>query len=228
MVCLILARGGSKGVPKKNIKILGEKPLIKHVIDAANKTKNISDIFVSSDCEEILEISKESGAKIIVRPKDLAQDLSKDIDSFKHAHPFLGKPKEIIQLRATTPLIEPYVLDDAINFFNENKKLCTSMRSVHKTSDSVLKFYCKEDNFLVNICKNNSEIEYSSSPRQSVPATYCPNGYIDILKAETFFESKTFYGDKVLCYETKFTPEVDTMDDFDYIEYIYNKKFNNV
>ena len=61
MVSLILARGGSKKVPKKNIKLLGGIPLISHVIESAKKTKKIDEIFVSSDCDEIIEISKNSG-----------------------------------------------------------------------------------------------------------------------------------------------------------------------
>ena len=111
MVALILARGGSKKVPKKNIKLLGGTPLISHVIESAKKTKNIDEIFVSSDCDEIIEESKKFGVNIIKRPDYLSQDLSKDIDSFIHALNFLGNVKEIIQLRATTPLINHSVLD---------------------------------------------------------------------------------------------------------------------
>ena len=153
MVALILARGGSKKVPKKNIKLLGGTPLISHVIESAKKTKNIDEIFVSSDCDEIIEESKKFGVNIIKRPDYLSQDLSKDIDSFIHALNFLGNVKEIIPLRATTPLINHSVLDKAINYYNENKELCTSMRSVHETPDSVLKFYRKEGKFLTNICE---------------------------------------------------------------------------
>jgi len=224
MVALILARGGSKKVPKKNIKLLGDIPLISHVIESAKKTKNIDRIFVSSDCDEIIEVSKKSGVNIIKRPDYLSQDLSKDIDSFIHALDFIGNVEEIAQLRATTPLINYLILDKAINFYNENKELCTSMRSVHETPDSVLKFYRKEGKFLTNICNGINSYEYSSLPRQMVPSTYCPNGYIDILKVSTFLNGETFYGDKILSFETEFTPEVDTLDDFNYIEYLYYKK----
>jgi CMP-N-acetylneuraminic acid synthetase len=225
MVSLILARGGSKKVPRKNIKLLGGIPLISHVIESAKKTKKIDEIFVSSDCDEILEISKNSGATIIKRPDYLSQDLSKDIDCFIHALEFIGDVAEITQLRASTPIIDPNVLERAIDFYNENKESCTSMRSVHETPDSVLKFYRREGKFLTNICNSIDSYEYESLPRQIVPSTYCPNGYIDILKVSTFLERKSFYGNKVLSFETDFTPEVDTLDDFNYIEYLYNKKF---
>ena len=136
---------------------------------------------------------------------------------------FIGDVGEIAQLRASTPIIDPNVLERAIDFYNENKELCTSMRSVHETPDSVLKFYRKEGKFLTNICDNIASYEYSSLPRQIVPSTYCPNGYIDILKVSTFITGETFYGDKILSFETEFSPEVDTIDDFYYIEYLYNK-----
>ena len=76
MDCLILARGGSKGVPKKNIKQLMGKPLIEYVITSAKESKKITDIYVSSDDEEIIGISKKLGCKIIVRPSELSNDSS--------------------------------------------------------------------------------------------------------------------------------------------------------
>lgn len=228
MISLILARGGSKKIPNKNIKLLGEKPLICHVLDAAKQTRNINEIYVSSDSEEILEISKNNGAKIIKRPDSLSQDLSKDIDAFIHALDFLKNKNDIIQLRATTPLINSNTLDIAINFYKENHNNCTSMRSVHQTSESVLKYYRKDGLFLKTICENTELNEYSELPRQIVPATYCPNGYIDILKVSTFKNKINFYGDKILSFETEFTPEVDTQEDFDYIEYLYLKRKKNV
>lgn len=226
MIALILARGGSKQVPKKNLKILGDKPMILHIIEKANSSQKISKIFVSSDCDEILEVSTKAGAIPIKRPIELASDLSKDIDSFIHALDFIGDVEEIIHLRVTTPLIETSVLDSAINFYLQNKELCTSMRSVHETPDSVLKFFVKDGLFLKSICETQNNVEIYSLPRQSLPSTYCPNGYIDIVKIETFKNGHNFYGNKILSYETKFTPEVDTIDDFYYIEYLYNKKNN--
>ena len=89
MIALILARGGSKGIPKKNIKMLGDKHLIGHVIDSASKCSRISEIYVSTDCDEIADISKSYGAKIINRPDEFAKDDSLDIDAFKHALNFL-------------------------------------------------------------------------------------------------------------------------------------------
>lgn len=223
MIALILARGGSKGIPDKNIKILSGKPLLCHTIQSAKKTKKITEIYVSSDSEKILELAENQGAIPIKRPDNISQDLSKDIDGFIHALPYLHFPENIVHLRATTPLIESKILDDAIDFFNENVNSCTSLRSVHKTSESVLKFYKQEGKYLVGIC-DNFGYSLDTLPRQILPSTYCPNGYIDILKTETFHKGETFYGNKILSFVTDYTPEVDTIEDFEYIEFLQNKK----
>ncbi len=137
MIALILARGGSKGIPKKNIKKLLGKPLIEYVITSAKESKKITDIYVSSDDEEIIEISKKLGCKIIIRPSELSTDTSLDIDSFRHFCKELNYTEPIIHLRATTPLINHSVIDDAIEVFLKNKSLITSLRSAHETSESV-------------------------------------------------------------------------------------------
>jgi CMP-N,N'-diacetyllegionaminic acid synthase len=220
MISLILARGGSKGIPKKNIKQLMGKPLIEYVITSAKESKKITDIYVSSDDEEIIEISKNLGCKIIVRPHDLSTDTSLDIDSFRHFCKELNHAEPIIHLRATTPLVSSLVIDDAIEVFLKNKNKITSLRSAHETSESVYKFYKKNGEFWGPIVDNLD----TNLPRQSYPKTYSPNGYVDIVKPEIFMNSDSFYGDKIYSFITDKTYEIDTIDDFNYIEYILSKK----
>ena len=220
MIALILARGGSKGVPKKNIKQLMGKPLIEYVITSAKESKKITDVYVSSDDEEIIEISKNLGCKIIVRPNELSTDTSLDIDSFRHFCKELNHTEPIIHLRATTPLVNPLVIDNAIEVFLKNKKNITSLRSAHETSESVYKFYTKNGEFWQPIVDNMD----TNLPRQSYPKTYSPNGYVDIVTPEIFMDSDSFYGDKIYSFITDKTYEIDTIDDFNYIEYILSKK----
>ena len=220
MDCLILARGGSKGVTKKNIKQLVGKPLIEYVITSAKESKKITDIYVSSDDEEIIKVSKKLGCKIIVRPSELSNDSSLDVDSFRHFCDKLNYTEPIIHLRATTPLINPLVIDDAIEVFLKNKTIITSLRSAHETSESVYKFYKKNGEFWAPIVDNMD----TNLPRQSYPKTYSPNGYIDIVNPQVFMNSDSFYGDKIYSFITDKTYEIDTIDDFNYIEYILTKK----
>ena len=220
MVSLILARGGSKGVKKKNIKKLLGKPLIEYVITSAKQSKKITDIYVSSDDEEIIEISKKLGCKIIVRPSELSNDLSLDVDSFRHFCEELNYTEPIIHLRATTPLISPLVIDDAIEVYLKNKNRLTSLRSAHETSESVYKFYKQNGLYWYPIVGGMD----TNLPRQSYPKTYSPNGYIDIVNPQVFMNSDSFYGDKIYSFITDKTYEIDTIDDFNYIEYILTKK----
>jgi CMP-N,N'-diacetyllegionaminic acid synthase len=220
MIALILARGGSKGIPKKNIKELIGKPLIEYVITSAKESKKIKDIYVSSDDEEIIEISKNLGCKTIMRPYELSTDTSLDIDSFRHFCKLLNHTEPIIHLRATTPLVNSLVIDDAIEVFLKNKNKITSLRSAHETSESVYKFYKKNGEFWRPIVDNLD----TNLPRQSYPKTYSPNGYVDIVKPEIFMNSDSFYGDRIYSFITDKTYEIDTIDDFNYIEYILSKK----
>ena len=223
MNVLILARGGSKGVPKKNIKILNGYPLIYYVINESKKSELINDIYVSSDDDEILKISKNLGAIPIKRPTDLSEDFSLDIDSFKHFCNITNQYEPLIHLRATTPLIDYKILNESIETFKQNLDNCTSLRSAHQTPESVMKFFIKNGNFWENISKSVD----STLPRQLHINTYCPNGYIDIVKPEIFINSNDFYGDKILSFETPLSYEIDTIEDFEFIEYILRKK-NNV
>ncbi len=211
--CLILARGGSKGIPKKNLKPLLEKPLIGWTIETAKKCKLISDIWVSTDCQEIAEVSKKFGANVINRPTELAQDDSLDYDSFLHALKYINGIDEIVHLRATTPITSPDIIDLAIEYYFQNKNSCSSLRSGHKMSESIFKFFTLEEKYFNSL--SNSHF----MGRQNVVSTYIPNGYVDIIKIDTISRTSSLHGDKILAFETEVVIEIDTVEDFKYLEY---------
>lgn len=216
--CLILARGGSKGIPKKNIKPLLGKPLIAWVIDSAKNCKFIGDIWVSTDCCEIANISSRFGAKIINRPEEISQDISLDVDAFRHALDYLPTQiEEIVHLRATTPIINPVKLDEAIKYYFENKSICTSLRSGHKMTESIYKFFTMQDIFFKPISDGHF------LGRQNVESTFIPNGYIDIIKIETINSSNSLHGDKILAFQTEPVIEIDSIEEFEYLEYKLSK-----
>jgi len=231
MVALILARGGSKRVPGKNIKPLDGTPLIGHVILAAKKSKLITDgVYVSTDDSEIKAVAESFGANVIDRPSELSKDDSTDLEAFKHFIEHTGWTGAIVHLRATTPLINPDKLDEGIQFFIDNYDDCTSMRSAHEAAISAHKLFEKDDKYFIPLFEDRVDrgqlpLEYYNLPNQSLPKTYKPNGYIDIVKTDCI-DSGSMHGLKILSFITDFAHDIDTQEDFDYIEYIINKKKN--
>ena len=130
-IALIFARGGSKGVHKKNIRIFNNKPLICTSIDLAKKSDLIDEVYVSTECSEIAEISKKSGAKIIERPKYLATDESPELESWKHAVNYLNENKiishKIIILPVTSPLRSLSDVNSAIRMFKIESDIIISI-----------------------------------------------------------------------------------------------------
>jgi CMP-N-acetylneuraminic acid synthetase len=214
MKTLILARGGSKGVPKKNIKLLNNVPLLAYPVLSAQKTKNINQIYISTDSEEIAKVALEYDCNVIERPKELASDTSPDVESFRHAVKFLNDYDDIVHLRITTPIIDPLKLDEAIVLFKDNKNQCTSLRSAHEFSESVYKFFKKDGNYWNGFFPNLPG-EYYNLPRQYFPKSYLPNGYIDIVRPSIFMNQETFHGNKILSFITPHVIEVDTPHDFE-------------
>lgn len=217
MNCIILARGGSKGLPNKNIKLLEGKPLLAYPIEAALKTKNINKVYVSTDSQQIADVAYKFGASVIRRPDHLSTDKSLDIDALRHTVGFLENYEDLVQLRATTPIISPKILDEAIELFNNNKEECTSLRSAHEFSESVYKFFKCDGKYWDGFFPG-MEGEYYNLPRQYFPKSYLPNGYIDIVRPKVFMNKDTLHGNKILSFITPYVIEIDTKEDFERLE----------
>ena len=219
MKVIIPARGGSKGVPGKNIKKLNGVPLLAYPIISAHMTKGITEVFVSTDDEEIKEVALNHDAQVIDRPSEFAQDHSLDIDVMRHAVEYLDDYDDIVQLRATTPMVKPHVLDDAIEYFLIHKG-CTSLRSAHEAPETAYKSFKLSDIYWGGLFDGQMKGDYYNLPRQMLPKTYNPNGYIDIVRPDYFMNNDDLHGDKMLAYITPFTHDVDTLDDFKILEAI--------
>ena len=217
---VIPARGGSKGVPGKNIKKVNNIPLLGYPILAALEAKHISDVFVSTDDKEIARVALDYGATVIERPSHLAEDDSLDIDVMRHAVNALGDRTDIVHLRATTPMIESGELDKAIQYYNDTPD-CTSLRSGHEAPETAYKSFKLVDTYWNGLFDHEYEGEYYNWPRQKLPKTYQPNGYIDIIKPSQFMDSNSLHGNKILAYVTPYSHEVDTIEDFKILEAIY-------
>ena len=217
---IIPARGGSKGIPGKNIKKINGIPLIAYPIIESIKSKFIDKIYVSTDDDNIAKVALDYGATIIRRPSYLAEDDSLDIDVMKHAVNELYDKNDIVHLRATTPMINSTILDRAIKFFYDNPS-STSLRSGHESPETAYKSFKLNGTHWNGLFNSEYKGEYYNWPRQKLPKTYQLNGYIDIIKPSQFINSNSLHGDKILAFITPYTHEVDTIEDFKILKALY-------
>ena len=229
-IAYIPVRGGSKGVPKKNIHPLGGYPLIAYTIAAAKLSKHIARVIVSTDSEEIAEIAVLYGAEVpFIRPAEYAQDLSPDRGHFLHAMSWFKEnegevPEYWVHLRATTPLRDSYVVDEAIQKI-QNDSDSTSLRSGHPAPESPCKWF-KRDNrgYFIGNCPEDKRPEYYNLPRQLFPPVYIPDGYVDIMKASYVLNSDNLNGSKMIGFSSPHCYEVDTLEELEMIEFQLKKK----
>ena len=223
-IAIIPARSGSKGVPGKNIRLLGGRPLMAYSIQAGLLAGNIDRVIVSTDSELYAGIAQECGAEVpFLRPGQISTDVSTDYELMKHARDWLKKsegeiPEYIVHLRPSTPIREPAVVATAVEEFCKDKK-ATSLRSVHEMSESAYKCFCIESKRLVGLIGGSGDLEKVNGPRQSYPKTYHGNGYVDVLRSEFILKHGKIHGDNVIAYVTDVTHEVDSETDFDYITF---------
>ena len=232
-IAIIPARGGSKGVPQKNIQLLNGYPLIAYSIASAVLSNEIERVLVSTDSEEIAEIAVHFGAEVpFLRPAEYASDTAIDRDVVVHAIEWFRDnekdttPEYWIYLRPTTPLREPEVIDKAVLKI-KNTASSTSLRSGHEAPESPFKWFEKDSNgFFLPLYPEKSSLappktilEYSNLPRQSFAPIYIPNGYVDIIKASFALNSSQFFGEKMIGFETPICHEIDTLDELKYIEF---------
>lgn len=129
VLAIIPARGGSKGVPRKNVRLLAGKPLVAWTIEAARKTKSIDRVVVSTDDPEIEAVSKEYGAQVISRPAELATDTASSESALLHALDHLAKtegyePDILVFLQCTAPLTLPEDIDGTIQALLDEEADC--------------------------------------------------------------------------------------------------------
>lgn len=223
MIAIIPARGGSKGLPGKNIKLLNGKPLIAYTIEAAKQSKSITRIIVSTDDQNIADVALEYGAEIpFLRPIHLATDDALAIDVLKYTIERLDEEQnaieEFIVLQPTSPLRTALNIDDAIGMFKEKK------------ADSVIS-YCKEHHpirwhkYITEEGKFENIFEETLQNRQLEKPTYFPNGAIYIYKTKIINAGK-YYTENSFAYimERENSIDIDDIQDFEYAEFLLKKK----
>lgn len=226
---LIPARGGSKGLPKKNIKLLNGKPLIVWTIEQALNSKYLDKVVVSTDDTEIAKVSKKYGAEVpFLRPKELATDESPTIDTIFHAVNWFEDKGEnfdyLALLEPTSPLRKKSDIDNAITTLIDNISRAESLVSVGIVTLEH-PFYIKkidEDGYL-RAFLNFEKLIYR---RQDLPIAYFPYGVIYLASINSLKKYKTFYQDKTLPFiiERWQNYEVDDLYDFICVESILKEQ----
>lgn len=205
VLAIIPARGGSKGIKRKNLINFNGKPLLAHSIINAKTSRLITRVIVSTDDVEISQTALNYGAEIpFMRPKELAEDHVLDLPVFEHALTFLQetenyRPDIVVHLRPTAPYRKPGWIDDAIQLL-VNHPDADSVRSVSKPDKHPYRmFTIDSDGFLYPIMKHMHPVPYLLR-RQDLPDVYYYNCVIDVTKPITIFGKKSMTGDRILPY----------------------------
>jgi len=221
ILALISARGGSKGIPGKNVMDIVGYPAIAYSIAAALLSRRINRVIVTTDDPKIAAIAENFGAEApFLRPKAISGDRSLDIDFFRHALKWLKDnegyvPDLIVHLRPTTPFRDFRVIDKAIDDIMKDKR-ATSLRSADVMErESPYKLFKKKGDYYDFFGKEDfkKNEEYYNYPRQRFPLTYQPNGYVDIIKPSVLLKTGLLHGKRIRAFITEPVIELDFLRD---------------
>lgn len=229
MIAIIPARGGSKGLPGKNIRDLCGKPLIAYTIEAALKSKYIEKVIVTTDSEEIVSVAKKYGAEVpFIRPKDLSSDTAKAIDVYLHATEYLmnktqNKIDKFMVLLPTAPLRTEKHINEAFEKFIAAKAV--SLISVKEAEIPVTWYMDKDENdYIYNA---GFGVGNAVTNRQVNVKYYIPNGAIYILDYKLLKEKRTYYCENTIGYimRPEESVDIDTLTDFKYAEFLMQNNY---
>ncbi len=196
---LIPARGGSKGIPRKNLYPMAGKPLIAWTIEAALACPYIERVVVSSDDDEILAVAHSFGAEPLKRPADIASDtagakpvLQHALQAYETTHGAL--PEFVTYLQPTSPLRTAQHLSAAFAAL-EKDGAADALMSVYQIDNAVLKSSIQDD---AGYLRYAAGAQYANMNRQSLPKLYMPNGAIYIMKAQPCVQTPRFDGERTL------------------------------
>ncbi len=229
ILAIIPARGGSKGVPGKNIKPLNGKPLLYYTSEIALKCKNIHTVALSSDDDLIINCAVKAGIEVpYKRPQEFATDNSPTIDSVKHMLEFYLNQNVIFDavclLQVTSPFRTVSFVENAIQKFIDQKT--DSLVSVQKVPAEYNPHWTFEEN-PEGFLKISTGEEKIISRRQDLPTAYFRDGQIYITKTNVILDQNSLYGKSIsyIVSSPEFFVNIDTMDDWEKAELI-SKRFS--
>ncbi len=204
ILAIIPARGGSKGLPGKNIKPLLNRPLIAYSIKAAQESNLITRIIVNTDSEEIATIAKEYQAEVFMRPAELGSDDTTDLEVFVQQLNVMKEienyvPVYVVQLRPTSPVRLPDMIDNCIQQLIESN--ADSLRVITESPITPYKMWVlntNNDNAMEPLLHLKDIDEPYNQPRQKLPVIYWQVGTLDVIRTAVISEQKSMSGKKII------------------------------
>lgn len=222
VLAIIPARGGSKGLPNKNILPLAGHPLIAYSVKAALDSPAITRTIVSTDSAEIARVAAEYGAEVpFMRPTELAQDLSTDLEVFVHALAWLRDhegyvPDLVVQLRPTSPVRQVAVIEACIKRVIDSD--ADSLRIVTPAPVTPYKMWriSAQTEPMTPLLAVEGLREPYNQPRQILPPVYWQIGTLDVIRTRVILEQGTMSGNKIMPYvvEAHFAVDIDDLSGF--------------
>ncbi len=203
VVVIVPARGGSKGLPRKNARLLAGQPLVGHAVRAGREALLVDRVLCSTDDEPIAELARAAGAEVpFLRPAELAQDTTEDWPVFAHALDWLAvherwQPSIVVNLRPSTPLRRPGLVDDAIRLLVEQdvdsvKSVCVARQHPHKM------WLLQEGGCMEPYLKTPFRLARGPDvPRAELEPIYWQTGHVDVTWRGTIEEQRTLIGRRV-------------------------------
>lgn len=228
ILAIIPARGGSKGIPRKNIRSFAGFPLIAFSIAAAKKARDVSRIVVSTEDAEIAEISRHFGAEVpFLRPGNLAADNTPDLPVFQHALAWLSDnedyaPELVMHLHATSPIRPINCLDQGIELMVSHPEV-DCVRSVVTPKQNPYKMWkiTKTGGYMKPLVVLDGVHEPYNIPRQSLPETYLQTGHTNVIRRKTILNgSMTGRVILPLAIDASYEIDMDTLEDWQYGEWV--------
>ena len=229
VLALIPARGGSKGIPRKNIRPFSGAPLIAWSIAAARQSQTVTRTLVSTDDEEIAAAARSYGAETpFLRPAELAQDRTTDLPVFEHALAWLAehegyRPDVVVQLRPTSPIRPRDCVDGAVRLLLEHPE-ADCVRGIVPAGQNPHKMWRLDEasGQMRPLLEVPGIAEPYNAPRQILPPVYWQTGHIDAIRPATILEKKSMTGDVLfpLLIDPSYTVDLDSLNDWSKAEWL--------
>jgi N-acylneuraminate cytidylyltransferase len=232
VLAIIPARGGSKGIPRKNIRLFAGFPLISFSIAAGLQAETVTRVIVSTDDEEIAEVARRYGAETpFLRPAELAQDRTTDLPVFQHALTWLAEnedyhPDVVVQLRPTSPVRPRDCLDNAVRLLLADPE-ADCVRGVVEAGQNPHKMWHidRQTGRMRALLTVPGIAEPYNAPRQFLPPVYWQTGHIDAIRPAAILNKHSMTGDPILALvlDPHYTVDLDTLADWERAEWLVAK-----